>query len=89
MPYPVPEFSPSAPVNPDDPGIWDWGFQRVITLCERPAVGAGILSTGTFFLIVFVSRAVLAQVSLHTMGYALTFSILAFLALVILILFMI
>lgn len=79
----------SAPVDPDDPQIWDWGFRRVINVADQPAVGASILALGIFFFIAFVSRAILAQTSLGAMGYALTFTAFAFLALVIIILFVI
>ncbi len=74
------------PPDPDNPRSWDWGFHRVISLFQQPIVGTSLLAIGIFFLIIFLTRALLAPATLFTLGLTLTFAVLAFMALVICIL---
>lgn len=93
--YPL---SPSAPTqipsssentsNLNTSEAWDYGFQRNVTLPQSPPVGAGILAISFFFLIIFFSDALLAHLSLRTIGIAVTLSTFGLIGLVILLLFL-
>lgn len=86
-PYPPPQC-PSSPIDPKAPETWDYGFHRFITFIQSPPIGAGILAISFFFLLVFFSNAALSQVTFATLGITVTLSTMGFLALVVLILFL-
>ncbi|MDA8227297.1 MAG: hypothetical protein M0T74_06240 [Desulfitobacterium hafniense] len=65
------------------------GLNRTVSFFKSPAFGAGWLSIVFFFLIVFASNALLNQVSIKTLGITVNLSTLGFIALVILLLFLI
>lgn len=81
-------FPPPPPLDPKAPEAWDYGFQRLVPLLNTPPVGAGILAISFFFLIAFFSNVLIGQVTLATLGIAITLSTLGLLTLVVLILFL-
>ena len=88
-------LSPSCPpptrpsLDPDDPLSYEWGFKRFLNLFLSPAVGASMLAVAFFFFIVFASNVILLGQKITTLGITLTFTILFFLSLAILVLFII
>jgi hypothetical protein len=74
--------------DPNAPETYDYGFNRRVPFLQSPPVGAGILSIIFFFLIVFFSNILLAQVSLTTLGIAVTLGTFGLLTLVVLVLFL-
>ncbi|OLN32115.1 hypothetical protein [Desulfosporosinus metallidurans] len=90
-----PSLSPQIPPSPPNssskgktPETWDYGFKRLVPFLQSPPVGAGILAITFFFFIAFFSNVLLAQISLTTLGIAVTLSTFGILALVVLILFL-
>lgn len=75
-------------VNPNSSQFLDVGFHRIISIFRSPPFGAGFLSLGTFFLILFSSDILLRQAIYATLGIIVTLSTLGLLALVVLILFL-
>ncbi|AFM43235.1 hypothetical protein Desaci_4391 [Desulfosporosinus acidiphilus SJ4] len=67
---------------------WDYGFKRLVPILQSPPVGAGILAISFFFFIAFFSNILLAQVSLKTLGIAVTVTTFSLMAMVVLILFL-
>jgi len=89
-------FSPGCPPNtphtcldPKAPETYDYGFNRIMPLLQSPPVGAGILAITFFFFIAFFSNVLLDQVSMATLGIAVTLGTFGLLTLLILILFII
>ncbi len=78
LPSPPPLIPPPPPNS----------TQRLVPLLQSPPVGAGILAITFFFFIAFFSNVLLAQISLTTLGIAVTLSTFGLLALVVLILFL-
>ncbi|MFZ3102259.1 MAG: hypothetical protein WA131_05865 [Desulfitobacteriaceae bacterium] len=77
------------PIDPSSPEAWNYGFHRLVSILQSPPVGASIIALALFFLLIFVSDALLSQVKLATLGITVTLSTAGFLALVTLILFII
>lgn len=80
---------PNPCLNPKDPAVWDYGFNRVVDFWQSPPFGAGILGITFFFLIVFFSNVLLDSVTPATLGIVVTLGTIGLLAIVILILFLI
>ena len=80
--------SPCEYPNPKSPEAWDYGFKRLVPLLQNPTVGAGILAITFFFFIGFFSNVLLTQVSLATLGIAVTIATYGLMALVVLVLFL-
>ncbi|MDR3541215.1 MAG: hypothetical protein P4L69_09675 [Desulfosporosinus sp.] len=96
MPLLARRFNSSFPANnyrqecldPNEPATYDYGFRRLVPLLQSPPVGAGILATSFFFLIVFFPNAVFAQISWATIGITVTIGTFGLLTLIVLILFL-
>lgn len=78
---------PCLPPEPSSPQAWDYGFQRLVSFIQSPSLGAGILAITIFLLIVLSSNAILATATFATLGITVTLATLAFMAIVILLLF--
>ncbi|MDQ7093914.1 hypothetical protein REC12_09960 [Desulfosporosinus sp. PR] len=88
--YPVkrPPLSPYGYPDPKSPEAWDHGFNRLVPILQSPPVGAGVLAITFFFLIIFFSNILLIQLSLSTLGIAVTIATFGLMALTVLILFL-
>jgi len=64
------------------------GYPSTEAGIATPLRGAGLLSFAIFFLIAFASNAILSSVTLATLGISVTLSLLTFIALIIIILFL-
>lgn len=84
---PCPPALPS--LDPDDPQSYEWGFGKFLSLFRYPAVEASLLAIAFFFLIVFSTNVILIGRKITSLGITLTISILAFVSLVVLVLFII
>lgn len=69
------------------PDYSESGFRKNITFLRSPAVGANFIAITLFFLIVFSSNVLFNLATLNTLGIIIAFSVLAFIALILLILF--
>ncbi|WP_047811556.1 hypothetical protein [Desulfosporosinus acididurans] len=74
--------------NSKSPAAWDYGFNRLVPVLQSPTVGAGMLAITFFFFIAFFSNVLLAQLSLKTIGIAVTVTTYSLMALIVLILFL-
>lgn len=66
----------------------DFGFRKSIVFLRSPPVGASFIALTLFFLIVFITNTLFNSASLLTLGIIVTLSALAFMGLIILILFL-
>lgn len=84
--------SPGMPPNgisfPGGLNYSDSGFRKFIPFLQSPPVGASIISLAVFFMIAFATDALFSSVNLINLGITVTLSVLAFIGLVILILFL-
>lgn len=74
-PPPMPDYSES-------------GFRNTITFLRSPAVGASFIALALTFLIFFLSNALFCSATLATIGIIVTLTVIAFIGLVLLILFL-
>ncbi|HVJ49769.1 hypothetical protein [Desulfitobacterium sp.] len=76
-----------TPFPPGGPDYSDSGFRKTITFLQSPAVGASFIALTVFFLIVFITNALFTSATIATLGIIVTLSVLAFIGLVLLIIF--
>ncbi|WP_407306711.1 hypothetical protein [Desulfosporosinus sp. SB140] len=81
-------LSPYGYPDPKSPETWDYGFKRIVPVLQSPTVGAGFIAITFFFLIIFFSNILLAQLSMATIGIAVTIATYGLMALVVLVLFL-
>ena len=81
-------ITPSYIVSPaQELDCTDSGFRKSIYFLRSPLVGASFIALALFFLIVFITNTLFNSASLSTLGIIVTLSALAFMGLIILILF--
>lgn len=87
---PYPNFmTPSYTVSPtQELDCSDLGFRKNIAFLRSPPVGASFIALILFFLIVFITNTLFSSANLLTLGIIVTLSALAFMGLIILILFL-
>jgi len=88
-PSPTSSYYGPPPQTSADPKTWDYGFSRNVSLIESPPVGASFIAITLFFLIVFASNYFSGYTLLKVLGLSITLSVLSFMALIILVLFLI
>lgn len=73
--------------SPAGPDYSESGFRKTITFLQSPSIGASFIAMTIFFLIVFSSNILFVSATVPTIGIITTLSVLAFIALIIIIIF--
>lgn len=69
------------------PDYSESGFRKTITFLQSPAIGASFIAITIFFLIAFSSNILFASATLSTIGIITSLSVLAFVTLILIIIF--
>ncbi|AHF08003.1 hypothetical protein [Desulfitobacterium metallireducens] len=84
---PPARIPPGGIFSPTGPDYSESGFRKTITFLQSPAIGADFIAITIFFLIVFSTNILFTSANLATIGIIVALSTLAFIALILLILF--
>ncbi|MEA4902252.1 hypothetical protein [Desulfitobacterium sp.] len=82
-----PAVTPNQTFSFSCPDYSESGFRKSITFLQSPAVGASFIAITIFFLIIFTSNVIFGSATLGTIGIITGLSVLAFITLILIILF--